>query len=201
MKGLSHFCLEPFWTCKQHLIYISILIQTRQPFHFLYKMLIDGLESCGLLWCFHNAVSFSRHPFTAEDPLVSKWCNISPNLLWWRNKLIYMLDGLMVSTFKKKLFWVNYSFKDSVEILRGATVYVDPLCIVTFNCLYLFLIIVMNPALWACSFSQCRWKQYIITTWLLHPILKVNNTNTLQDTLQIISSFSSNHNIITIIDT
>ncbi len=130
------------------------------------------------------------------------WCKISPNLLWWRNKLIYMLDGLMVSIFSTNFhFWVNYSFKDSVEILRGVTAYVDPLCIVTFNCLYLFLIIVMDTALWACSFSQCRWKQYIITTWLLHPILKVHNTNTLQDTLQIISSFSSNHNIITIIDT
>ncbi len=38
-----------------------------------------GLEwiSCGLLWCFHQLfrLSFWRHPFTAEDPLVSKWCN------------------------------------------------------------------------------------------------------------------------------
>ncbi len=34
---------------------------------------------------------------------------ISPNLFWWRNKLI--LDGLRVSTFSAKChFWVNYSF-------------------------------------------------------------------------------------------
>ncbi len=34
------------------------------------------LESCGLLWCFYQlfGLSFWRHPFTAEDPLVSKWC-------------------------------------------------------------------------------------------------------------------------------
>ncbi len=32
----------------------------------LHKMLIDGLESCGLF-------VFGRHPFTAEDPLVNKW--------------------------------------------------------------------------------------------------------------------------------
>ncbi len=49
-------------------------------------MLIDGLEWCGLrvgLLCFlfinfFNqlfGLSFWRHPFTAEDPLVSKWCN------------------------------------------------------------------------------------------------------------------------------
>ncbi len=40
-------------------------------------MLIDGLEWCGLLWCFYQlfGLSFWRHPFTAEDPLVSKWWN------------------------------------------------------------------------------------------------------------------------------
>ncbi len=43
----------------------------------LHKMLIDGLEWCVLLWCFYQlfGLSFWRHPFTAEDPLVSKWCN------------------------------------------------------------------------------------------------------------------------------
>ncbi len=32
---------------------------------FLHKMLIDGLESCGLLWCFYQlfGLSFWRHPF------------------------------------------------------------------------------------------------------------------------------------------
>ncbi len=39
--------------------------------------LIDGLEWCGLLWCFYQlfGLSYWRHPFTAQDPLVSKWCN------------------------------------------------------------------------------------------------------------------------------
>ncbi len=33
--------------------------------------------TCGLLWCFYQlfGLSFWRHPFTAEDPVVSKWCN------------------------------------------------------------------------------------------------------------------------------
>ncbi len=41
------------------------------------KMLIDGLEWCGLLWCFYQlfGLSFWRHPFTAEHPLLSKWWN------------------------------------------------------------------------------------------------------------------------------
>ncbi len=35
-------------------------------------------------------LSFWRHPFTAEHPLVSKWCNATfqnQNLFCWRNKL------------------------------------------------------------------------------------------------------------------
>ncbi len=30
-----------------------------------------------IVWCFYQLfeLSFWRHPFTAEDPLVSKWCN------------------------------------------------------------------------------------------------------------------------------
>ncbi len=35
----------------------------------------------------------------------------SPNLFWWRNKLIYIMGGLRVSTFSANVhFWVNYSF-------------------------------------------------------------------------------------------
>ncbi len=40
-----------------------------------------GVEwtTCGLLWCFYQlfGLSFWRHPFTAEDPLLSKWWNAS----------------------------------------------------------------------------------------------------------------------------
>ncbi len=33
--------------------------------------------TCRLLWCFYQQFELSlwRHPFTVEDPLVSKWCN------------------------------------------------------------------------------------------------------------------------------
>ncbi len=65
----------------------------------LLQMLTDGLEWCGLLWCFNQlfGLSFWRHPFTAEHPLlidVMK-CYISTNMT---NKLIYILNGLRVST-------------------------------------------------------------------------------------------------------
>ncbi len=42
----------------------------------LHSVLNDGLEWCGLLWCNELfGLSFWRHPFTAEHPLLSKWCN------------------------------------------------------------------------------------------------------------------------------
>ncbi len=51
-------------------------------------MLIDGLESCGLLWCFYQlfGLSFWWHPFTAVYPLVSesekwKWRDIRPSMV------------------------------------------------------------------------------------------------------------------------
>ncbi len=75
-------------------------------------MLTDGLEWCGLLWCFYQlfGLSFWRHPFTAEDPLVSNWCNATFLQIWWRNKLIYIFDGLRTSKFSAYVqFWVNYS--------------------------------------------------------------------------------------------
>ncbi len=45
-------------------------------------------------------LSFWRHPFTAEHPLLRlrHWCNATFLQTWWRNKLIYILYDLRVST-------------------------------------------------------------------------------------------------------
>ncbi len=59
-------------------------------------MKTSRLESCGLLWSFYQLFGrlFWRHPFTAEDPLVSKWCNA-----------------------KLANFWVNYAFKAEIKAM------------------------------------------------------------------------------------
>ncbi len=59
--------------------------------------------TCGLLWCFYQlfGLSFWRHPFTAEDPLLRQWCCDTFLQICWRNKLIFILDGLRVSNFKQ----------------------------------------------------------------------------------------------------
>ncbi len=69
--------------------------------------------TCGLLWCFYQlfGLSFWRHPFTAEHPLLRQWCNATFLQIWWRNKLIYILDDLTVSRSSANgHFWLNYSF-------------------------------------------------------------------------------------------
>ncbi len=67
----------------------------------LHKMLIDGLEWCGLRWCFYQlfGLSFWRHPFTAEDPLVNKW---------WNATLIQICSEEIKSTSGMTWGWVNH---------------------------------------------------------------------------------------------
>ncbi len=48
------------------------------------------------------------HPFTAEHLLMSKWWNATSLQIWWRNKLILIMDGLKESIHFH--FWLNYSF-------------------------------------------------------------------------------------------
>ncbi len=44
--------------------------------------------TCVLLWCFYQLfeLSFWQHPFTAEDPLVSKWCKATFLQIWYHAK-------------------------------------------------------------------------------------------------------------------
>ncbi len=124
----SGICLELFWTFVNgaRFGHISLLFQTWwlshcvsnimdlglkfEPFltiFSLHKTLTDGLDSCGLLWCFYQLFGLSRHPFTAEDPLVSKWyngtflqiCSDKETNTFW-----------MACVWAKSFFVVNYSF-------------------------------------------------------------------------------------------
>ncbi len=104
-------------------------------------MLFDGLEGCGLLWCFYQlfGLPFGRHPFTAEDQLVSKWYNAE--FLQICSQLIYILDGLIVTTFAANFhFCVNYSFTSF-----------QPDQILCQRFLTLWLILQFNSSLW-------KWK-------------------------------------------
>ncbi len=60
-------------------------------------LLHQVLEWCGLLVMFLSTL-FWRH-ITAEHPLLRHWCSDTFLQIWWRNKLILIMDGLKVSTF------------------------------------------------------------------------------------------------------
>ncbi len=72
----NYFCQSQQFTVK-----MSWWICFLQPRSFsTEKTFIDRLEFCGLLVDYCDVLircltSFWRHPFSAEDPLVSKWCN------------------------------------------------------------------------------------------------------------------------------
>ncbi len=90
-EGLKLKCLNAFVSYKH------------TAFHFTWHSL---MEWCGLLWCFYQlfGLSFWRHPFTAEHPWVSKWCNATFLQIWWWNKLSLHLEWLGEFIFSKCKF-------------------------------------------------------------------------------------------------
>ncbi len=70
--------LVKFWSSAVGAVRLSVQIADKNRFH---KTLIDGLEWCGLLWCFYQlfGLSFWRHPFTSDEPLGEQvmYCNFS----------------------------------------------------------------------------------------------------------------------------
>ncbi len=48
--------------------------------------------TCGLLWCFYQlfGLSFWRHPFTAEHPLMRHWCRDTFLQIWWRKTHLHL---------------------------------------------------------------------------------------------------------------
>ncbi len=100
--GLFHWRKRYYWlwTCILSRSDSLRIIKTLKIYLFLTnthilssQMLTDGLEWCVLLCCYQLfGLSFWRHPFTAEHPLMSKWCDATFLQIWWRNKLILILD-------------------------------------------------------------------------------------------------------------
>ncbi len=84
-KQICIFWCEREWIffLKEKLLLIMVIRITGTVFCFLQInsfSLINGVVSItnGLLWWFYQllGLSYWRHSFTAEVPLVSKWCNI-----------------------------------------------------------------------------------------------------------------------------
>ncbi len=82
--------------------------------------------NCGLLWCFYQlfGLSFWRHPFTAEHPLLRHWCSDTFLQTWWRNKLVYISDGLRMRMFSANGWTIplNSSHSESWALNRWTRV-------------------------------------------------------------------------------
>ncbi len=85
---------------SKNVLMMDLFLTNKQP---LASQGLDGLEWFGLLWCFYHlfGLSFRRHPFTAEHPLVSKWCNTT-----FLSKSVPMKNNPI-----SLVYLVNYCFK------------------------------------------------------------------------------------------
>ncbi len=103
------FC---FWLCCEYFKCFSVfgcVVSICGAFLFLVVLWVFAVLFCFLLvlwvllWSFYQlfGLSFWRHPFTAEDPLLSKWCNVTFLQICSdeETNTSTPLDGLRVSTF------------------------------------------------------------------------------------------------------
>ncbi len=84
--------------------------------------------TCGLLWCFYQLfkLSFWRHPFTAEDSLLSKGCNTTFLQICFLEltNSSNILHGLRVRKCSANFhFCVNYSFSVCVFMKGSAFIF------------------------------------------------------------------------------
>ncbi len=108
----------PIYKCHEHVKYRQMTLRDLFVFSSdLEKCSITSLAhsgsntSSGTLWCFYQLFgrSFWRHPFTAEHPLVSKWCNAT-FLQIWRNVSV----NLSLSVRPDWCQWLSEVAKDSM---------------------------------------------------------------------------------------
>ncbi len=123
--------------------------------------------TCG---CFYQLFgqSFWRHPFTAEDPLVSKWWNATFLQIWLRNKLIYIWDGLKLIIFSANFqFCLHYSFSTylmgKVTVLYTVMPLLPLMCFK--SCLLMFLIKREFMALSNVTFLREVEPKSVVVTW------------------------------------
>ncbi len=96
---------------------------------------VNQLTSCDVKSCM-----FVRHPFTAEDPLVSKWCNVT-FLFWW------------ISWYPENLiFYINYCFNVIIYI------YLKKNIDIISNIWSWMFLLRTSFQLWKFTEFECRWQ-------------------------------------------
>ncbi len=82
-------------------------VSYKKKIHFICGLLVDYCD------VFISCLDILTAPIHCRGSIGEQvmGCYISPNQFWWRNKLIYILDGLRLSKCSANFhFWVIYSF-------------------------------------------------------------------------------------------
>ncbi len=97
---------------QNNVLMMALFLTNKQLFTFtrLLDELTDWLESCGLLvdYCDVFISCLGSHSDGTHSLQRIHWwaSDVMPNLFWWRNKLIYISNGLRLSTFSANFhFW------------------------------------------------------------------------------------------------
>ncbi len=106
LEEVLEWIMDSYFSQK-HLLMMDLLQLLSSPDVIWWTRMV--WVTCGLLWCIYQQFGLSlwRHPFTAKHPLLRHWCRDTFLQIWWRNKLIYILDGLSGSTFSARLFLIE----------------------------------------------------------------------------------------------
>ncbi len=161
IKIHTHICFA--WSVQ-----ISLLIQTRLLFQWrkcyyglwtrigvknilvmdLFQLLSspDVNWCCGLLWCFYQ-LSFWRHPFTAEHPLLSKWWNASVPMKIFTFSWTIPLNIKLAKKFENNLNTFVYK-------LLNYSVFIYKSCVGTFQ---IHTVVCLSVGLWGIFMSLCFW--------------------------------------------
>ncbi len=101
--SLKTFCFCRKQWCKvKNILMIDLLFTNMQLFTRFHLMDWSHVEYCDVFYQLFG-LSFWRHPFTAEDLLISQWCNAKFLHIFftWRSKVI--LSGKKVSKFSENV--------------------------------------------------------------------------------------------------
>ncbi len=85
----------------------------------VFPLLSDVNWWTGVVWI-TCGLSFWRHPFTVEHPLLRHWCNATFLQIWWKaNSSTFRIAWGEVIFFLANIhFWVNYPLRSSGDTCR-----------------------------------------------------------------------------------
>ncbi len=103
---LEKWCVVWEWHCLS-----GIVTVTKGGRVIVNSQLMDW---CGLLWCFYQSLILTA-PIHCRASIADKWCIATFLQIWWRNKLILILDVMSVSPFSANIIFLRELFLERIQ--------------------------------------------------------------------------------------